>query len=62
LEGDGVRVDQLLMGADLAALIQTLNTATTQEKGMQELLQAAFTDSESYHNSWLASSKPKAKK
>jgi CRISPR-associated protein Csc2 len=57
LAEDGVRLDQLLMGDDLAEVIQTLNTATSQDHGMEELLRSAFTDSESYHNSWLAGSK-----
>ena len=57
LAQDGVRQDQVLMGADLAALIQSLQATTAQEQGMQQLLQAAFKDSESYHNSWLAGSK-----
>lgn len=61
LAEDGVQLDQLLMGADLEAVIQTLTTTTAQPQGMQALLQRAFADSKSYHDSWLAGSK-KAKK
>jgi CRISPR-associated protein Csc2 len=57
LADDGVRQDQLLMGDDLVAVLQELHTTTTQEDGMKALLQAAFTDSERYHNTWLAGSK-----
>lgn len=57
LAEDGVRQDQLLMGDDLATLLRAFHAATAQDRGMQDLLESAFSDSESYHNSWLVGSK-----
>lgn len=59
VQEDGVTVTQLLMGESLVAELRSLQTETANEAGMKELLQAAFSSSQSYHDSWLAKSKGK---
>lgn len=54
---DGVVVSQLLTGADLADFLQGLQGEMSNEASVKELLQAAWNDSESYHEAWLSSGK-----
>ncbi|HXF63176.1 MAG TPA: hypothetical protein VNK95_16235, partial [Caldilineaceae bacterium] len=61
LAEDGVTVDQRVMGSELATFLQRFLVETSQEGGIKALLQAAFTDSETYHNTWLLGSKKSRK-
>lgn len=56
LQEDGV-VNHLLVGDDLEAVLQEVTSAASKEDGIKALLQDAFNDSESYHETWLAKSK-----
>jgi CRISPR-associated protein Csc2 len=57
VQEDGVVINQLLMGADLTAFLQSMIRNASDEAGMKALLQASWNDSESYHETWLAKSK-----
>lgn len=46
---DGVKVDQLLMGADLEAFLSEINATD-----VKTLLEKAFADSRAYHQAWIA--------
>lgn len=54
---DGVVVSQLLAGDDLADFLQDLQREASDEASLRGLLQAAWNDSESYHEAWLAKGK-----
>jgi CRISPR-associated protein Csc2 len=58
LQEDNVRVDQLLMGDDLAAMVHKM-AARGGDGEVQQLLSHAFADSSAYHETWIA--KPKKK-
>lgn len=57
VQEDGVVINQLLMGADLTAFLQSMIRDTSDEAGMKALLQASWNDSEGYHETWLAKAK-----
>lgn len=50
---DGVAINQLLSGENLARMLQELMAETTTETGAKALLDAAFASSKQYHDSWL---------
>jgi CRISPR-associated protein Csc2 len=56
---DGVAVNQLLMGNDLADVLRELSAETASEDGIRSMLEAAFASSQQYHNTWLVKSKAK---
>lgn len=58
LQEDNVRIDQLLMGDDLATMLQRMADQGGDGK-VQQLLSQAFADSSAYHETWIA--KPKKK-
>lgn len=53
LAEDGVAVNQLLSGAELAAVLQELMAETASETGAKGMLEAAFASSKQYHDAWL---------
>jgi CRISPR-associated protein Csc2 len=54
---DGVVIGQLLHRDDLATFLQNLHQESSNEASVKALLQAAWNDSEGYHEAWLAKSK-----
>jgi len=54
---DGVVVGQLLAGEELTGFLQNLQREASDEAAVKALLQAAWSDSESYHEAWLSSGK-----
>lgn len=61
LREDGVAVQQLLNGEDLAQALQELMAETATEAGAKAVLDAAFASSKQYHDTWLGKA-PKGKK
>jgi hypothetical protein len=57
LAEDGVTLDQVLMGDELAAYLAELMAAAAQTGATENLLKTAFADSEAYHTTWLAAGK-----
>ena len=55
LSEDGV-VSHVVMEDDLTSFVQDLQRSASTEDGIKEILQAAFDDSKSYHDTWLAKS------
>ncbi len=51
---DGVAADQLLIGADLDALLAEMAALAADDARMRGLLEAAFADSRAYHAAWIA--------
>ncbi len=51
LKSDGVKIDQLLMGDELNALLDEVGTMD-----VKTLLEKAYTDSRAYHQAWIAKS------
>lgn len=54
---DGVVIGQLLAGEELAGFLQGLQQEAADEGAVKALLQAAWADSESYHEAWLSKGK-----
>lgn len=54
LQEEGVTIDQLLVGEELAALLDEMRTLSTDGEGVQQLLSDAFDDSHAYHKAWVA--------
>jgi CRISPR-associated protein Csc2 len=61
LKADGVAVDQLLIGAELDALLGRLQTRLDDAAAVKQLLEAAFVDSRKYAQAYVVK-KPKAAK
>jgi len=59
LREDGVVVDQLLTGKDLAALLSEMQALAGEDAKLKALLAAAFADSRAYHAAWIAKAKKK---
>ncbi|MBN1887857.1 MAG: type I-D CRISPR-associated protein Cas7/Csc2 [Thermoflexales bacterium] len=59
LKADGVAVDQLLMGDQLAATLTGLRERFDDEAGAKALLQAAFADSRAYYHAYVAKASKK---
>ena len=59
LKADGVAVDQLLMGDELAATLNTLRERVDDESGAKAMLQAALADSRDYHQAYIAKANKK---
>lgn len=59
LKADGVAIDQLLMGDELAATLNTLRERVDDEPGAKAMLQAALADSRSYHQAYIAKASKK---
>jgi CRISPR-associated protein Csc2 len=59
LAEDGVAINQLLMGNDLADVLRELTAETASESGMKTMLEAAFASSQEYHDTWLVKTKAK---
>jgi len=51
LKSDGVKIDQLLMGDELNALLDEVGTMD-----VKTLLEKAYADSRAYHQAWIAKS------
>ena len=56
LKADGVVVDQILTGKELQDLLGEVSTASANDANMRDLLKKAFTDSQAYHQAWIAKS------
>lgn len=56
---DGVAVSQLLVGAELQALLAGLTQVGQDEAGVRGLLSSAFADSRAYHQAWIAKTSKK---
>ena len=54
---DGIVINQMLLGDDLAAFLQSLIQESSDESSVKALLQAAWNDSEGYHEAWLSKGK-----
>lgn len=61
LKADGVAVDQLLIGAELDAVLKPMQTRLDDAVAVKQLLDAAFSDSRKYAQAYIAK-KPKAAK
>lgn len=60
LEEDGVSPSQGITGEPLRGLVEAGRGATSEQT--RHMLQAAFTDSQAYHDRWIAKSKEKSSK
>jgi len=56
---DGIAVNQVLMGSELSEMLRSLAAKTASEAGIKALLNAAFSSSQEYHNTWLVKTKAK---
>ncbi|MBM4459100.1 MAG: type I-D CRISPR-associated protein Cas7/Csc2 [Chloroflexi bacterium] len=61
LKADGVAVDQLLIGAELGAMLKAMQTKLDDAAAARQLLEAAFGDSRKYAQAYIVK-KPKAAK
>jgi CRISPR-associated protein Csc2 len=59
LKADGVVVDQILVGKELAELLNEVSATSSNDADMKDLLQNAFADSQAYHQAWVAKSSKK---
>jgi hypothetical protein len=60
LKQDAVTIDQLITGDELTATLSEFSERSGNADSVKELLQAAFTDSQTYHDTWMK--KPAKKK
>jgi CRISPR-associated protein Csc2 len=56
LKEDGVRIDQLVTGSEIDALLDELRSES--EKQARDLLESAFQDSQAYYKRWIEKSRP----
>lgn len=61
LKADGVAVDQLLIGAELDAVLQPMQTRLNDAVAVKQLLNAAFNDSRKYAQTYIAKKSKAAK-
>ena len=61
LNAETVKTDQILVGTELARYVADFSTRTRSDEGIQELLQAAFRDSQLYYQSFIEKDKKKKK-
>jgi CRISPR-associated protein Csc2 len=54
LQSDGVTVDQLLMGEELTQMLTAFNQQLGDASAMKSILEAAFSDSRVYHNTYIS--------
>ena len=59
LKADGVAVDQLLMGDELAAALNALRERADDEVGAKTMLQAALANSQAYYQAYIAKASKK---
>lgn len=59
LKADGIAVDQLLMGGELAAALNDLRGRVDDEAGAKAMLQAALADSRAYYQTYVAKASKK---
>jgi CRISPR-associated protein Csc2 len=56
LSEDGVRIDQLVMGSEIDALLAEIRADN--EGQARDLLESAFQDSQAYYKRWIEKSRP----
>lgn len=61
LKADGVVIDQLLTGKELAGLLGEVAALSASDTSVKDLLKKAFADSQAYHQAWIAKSSSKKK-